>query len=57
MNALEDSARKGNRSLIVLDTIAGDPSNMLYQSLVYIETGQIPIYAESSAGSFDTTVI
>ena len=57
MKAAEDKAVQEGRSLIVLDTRAGDPSNSLYRSLGYIEAGRIPQYAKSANGQLDTTVL
>lgn len=57
MNQAETIAKKENRSLIVLDTRLGDPSNVLYQSLGYVEAGRIPQYARSADGNLDSTVI
>ena len=57
MQAVEEAARPENRSLLVLDTREGDPSNVLYQSLGYIEAGRIPNYARSASGSLDGTVL
>lgn len=51
----EQEARLANRSLLVLDTRDGDPSNLLYQSLGYIQGGQIPFFARSETGSLDAT--
>jgi ribosomal protein S18 acetylase RimI-like enzyme len=56
MSKAEDLARENNRSLIILDTREGDPSNLLYTSLNYIEAGRIPNYAKSANGQLDTTV-
>ncbi|WP_138754413.1 GNAT family N-acetyltransferase [Paenibacillus sinopodophylli] len=56
MNAAEDRAKLEDRSLLVLDTRAGDPSNLLYQSLGYVEAGRIPNYARSADGGFDDTI-
>jgi ribosomal protein S18 acetylase RimI-like enzyme len=56
MYAIEEKAKSENRSLLVLDTRAGDPSNILYLSLGYIESGRIPKYAKSSNGKLDDTV-
>jgi ribosomal protein S18 acetylase RimI-like enzyme len=56
MEKAEDRAKLENRSLIVLDTREGDPSNNLYQSLNYIEGGKIPYYARSANGELHTTV-
>lgn len=57
MKKAEERAKQENRSLLVLDTREGDPSNKLYQSLSYTEAGKIPQYAKSPGGQFDTTVI
>ncbi|HZG85492.1 GNAT family N-acetyltransferase [Paenibacillus sp.] len=57
MEAAEERARSEGRSLLVLDTRAGDPSNRLYRALGYTEAGSIPQYARSADGSFDATVI
>ena len=43
----EERAKQENRSLLVLDTREGDPSNKLYKSLDYQEVGTIPGYAIS----------
>lgn len=51
-----DAERQG-RSLLVLDTREGDPSNDLYRSMGYIQAGRIPDYAQSASGELDATVI
>ncbi|MBU7315621.1 GNAT family N-acetyltransferase [Paenibacillus oleatilyticus] len=56
MQAAEERARAENRTLLVLDTRAGDPSNLLYRSLGYVEAGRIPRYARSADGSLNDTV-
>jgi ribosomal protein S18 acetylase RimI-like enzyme len=56
MQTTENAARTEGRSLLVLDTRSGDPSNILYRSLGYIEAGSIPNYAKSSSGSLDGTI-
>ncbi|ANF94724.1 GNAT family N-acetyltransferase [Paenibacillus bovis] len=48
-------ARQAERSLLVLDTRDGDPSNLLYQSLGFLQAGQIPYFARSENGSLDAT--
>ncbi|WP_328591352.1 GNAT family N-acetyltransferase [Brevibacillus migulae] len=53
----ETAAREDGRSLLVLDTREGDPSNLLYQSLGYVEAGRIPRFARSANGQMDGTVI
>ncbi|WP_082208435.1 GNAT family N-acetyltransferase [Paenibacillus dauci] len=51
----EQVARQAERSLLVLDTRDGDPSNRLYQSLGFLLAGQIPYFARSENGSLDAT--
>lgn len=55
LDAAETSAREDKRTIIVLDTRDGDPSNLLYQSHGYIFAGQIPHYARSETGELDPT--
>lgn len=57
MNTAHERATAENRSLLVLDTRDGDPSNLLYQSLGYLEAGRIPQFAKSADGELETTVI
>ena len=57
MQKAEERAKQENRSLIILDTREGDPSNRLYKSLEYQEVGKIPEYAISPSGDLDATVI
>lgn len=54
---LESKAKDEGRTLLVLDTREGDPSNKLYQSLDYVQAGIIPDYAISSNGQLDGTVL
>ena len=56
MERLEAIAREEGRSLLVLDTREGDPSNELYLSLGWVEAGRIPHYARSANGELHTTV-
>lgn len=56
MQKAEGRARHDGRTLLVLDTREGDPSNILYTSLEYIEAGRIPGYARSADGNLDATV-
>ena len=56
MLAIEHEARKEGRSLLVLDTRAGDASNQLYRSMGYVEVGLIPGYARSTDGHLAATV-
>ncbi len=51
MMALEDEARAAGKTLLVLDTREGDPSNDLYRALGYREAGRIPGWARDAAGT------
>lgn len=57
MEHAEMTAKELGKTLIVLDTREGDPSNLLYRSLDYIKVGKIPMFAKSGDGQFDATVI
>lgn len=57
MQQAEKRASAEARTLLVLDTRAGDISNQLYQSMGYVEAGQIPHFAQSSNGLLEDTVI
>ena len=57
MKVAEGHAVSEGRSLLVLDTREGDPSNLLYQSTGFIPAGKIPNFALSGEGKLDTTVI
>ncbi len=56
MMALEDEARAAGKTLLVLDTREGDPSNDLYRALGYREAGRIPGWARDAAGTLSATV-
>jgi ribosomal protein S18 acetylase RimI-like enzyme len=56
MGAVEAAACREQRSLLVLDTRDGDPSNALYRSLGYVEVGRVPRYARSANGALDASV-
>ena len=56
MMALEDEARAAGKTLLVLDTREGDPSNDLYRALGYQEAGRIPGWARDAAGTLSATV-
>jgi ribosomal protein S18 acetylase RimI-like enzyme len=56
MDALEDHARTIGRTLLVLDTREGDPSEALYARCGYTRVGVIPRYARSATGTLDGTV-
>jgi ribosomal protein S18 acetylase RimI-like enzyme len=53
----EQAAAAEGRTLLVLDTREGDPSNLLYQSRGYVKVGTIPDYVFSANGDMDATVI
>lgn len=55
MRELHELARQRGRTLLVLDTRQGDPSEVLYQKLGYTRAGVIPGYARSASGSLDAT--
>jgi ribosomal protein S18 acetylase RimI-like enzyme len=56
MSALEEEARATGKTLLVLDTREGDPSNDLYRALGYREAGRIPGWAIDAAGTVSATV-
>ncbi|WP_425609191.1 GNAT family N-acetyltransferase [Ureibacillus aquaedulcis] len=56
MKEAEERAKQEGRTLIVLDTREGDPSNLLYSSLGYREAGKIPYYAKSANDELHATV-
>jgi len=55
--AAEAEAVRLGRTLIVLDTVAGNPAQRLYERLGYTAAGVIPDYARSSAGPLEPTCI
>lgn len=57
LRAAEAVARQEHRSLLVLDTREGDPSNALYRKLGYEPCGRIPRYARSASGQLDATLL
>ncbi|CAG7637192.1 GNAT family N-acetyltransferase [Paenibacillus allorhizosphaerae] len=56
MSMAEERAKQEGRSLLVLDTREGDPSNRLYASIGFIEAGRIPNYARSANGELHATI-
>jgi ribosomal protein S18 acetylase RimI-like enzyme len=52
----EAKAAELGRTLLVLDTREGDPSNRLYSSIGYTRAGRIPGYARSADGELHATV-
>jgi ribosomal protein S18 acetylase RimI-like enzyme len=57
MHRAEETAKQMERTLIVLDTREGDPSNKLYSSLGYIQAGRIPNYARTANGELAATIL
>jgi len=55
MRQLHELARQHGRTLLVLDTREGDPSELLYRKLGYTRAGVIPGYARSADGALDAT--
>jgi ribosomal protein S18 acetylase RimI-like enzyme len=56
MHAIEEVALADYRSLLVLDTRLGDPSERLYRKLGYRETGVVPRYALSIHGQLEDCI-
>lgn len=56
MTVLENEARATGKTLLVLDTREGDPSNDLYRALGYQEAGRIPNWARDTAGTLSATI-
>jgi ribosomal protein S18 acetylase RimI-like enzyme len=56
MEYAEAAAIADGRTLLVLDTREGDPSNDLYLSFGFLEAGRIPHYARSASGELHATV-
>jgi ribosomal protein S18 acetylase RimI-like enzyme len=50
-------AARSGRTLLVLDTRSGDPSESLYTRLGYTTAGVIPGYARSASGQLHATTI
>jgi len=57
MIEIEQCAHDLQRTLIVLDTRQGDPSEILYRSSGYTQAGVIPQYSRSASGVLDPTVL
>ncbi|RSK37163.1 GNAT family N-acetyltransferase [Hymenobacter metallilatus] len=57
MLAVEEVARQHNRSTLVLDTLQGAGSELLYQSLGYTAAGAIPAFARVPGGALEATVV
>ena len=57
MQAIEAQARQHQRTTLVLDTLLGEPSEQLYQSLGYVAVGAIPQFARVASGALEPTVV
>lgn len=57
MEGLEAAAREHGRTLITLNTRAGDPPEEMYRRLGYTFVGTIPDYARNPDGTMNTTSI
>jgi ribosomal protein S18 acetylase RimI-like enzyme len=57
MLALEDAARQNGKTLLVLDTVPGQPADRLYRRLGYTALGEIPNFALMPDGAPCSTVI
>jgi acetyltransferase len=57
MATVERAAHDARRTLLVLDTRQGDPSERLYQKCGYTRAGVIPRYARNGDGGLDATVL
>ncbi|RYF93240.1 MAG: GNAT family N-acetyltransferase [Caulobacteraceae bacterium] len=55
--AAEAEAARRGKTLVVLDTVAGNPAQRLYERLGYEAAGVIPDYARSSAGPLEATCL
>ncbi len=56
MAAVEKEAQRAGKSLLVLDTREGDPSNDLYARAGFQQGGRIPNWARDSAGVLSATI-
>jgi ribosomal protein S18 acetylase RimI-like enzyme len=57
MEIAEKRAKEEVRTLLILDTVEGAPSNHLYTSLGFVQGGRIPDYAASPFGELEATII
>jgi GNAT superfamily N-acetyltransferase len=56
MARLELEAQRAGRTLLTLDTRAGDKAELLYRSMGWVEYGRIPGYAVQGDGTFEETL-
>jgi GNAT superfamily N-acetyltransferase len=57
MQRAEQAARGIGRTLLTLDTVAGDAGEALYRGLGWQEAGRIPGYAADARGALHDTVL
>lgn len=57
MARIEAEARAAGRSLLVLDTRAGDAAEALYRGMGWREVGRIPDFSLNAAGTLDATTV
>jgi GNAT superfamily N-acetyltransferase len=57
MQAVEAAALEIGRTLLVLDTRQGDPSEQLYLKHGYVRAGVIPQYVRNASGDLQATVL
>ncbi|QJX46265.1 GNAT family N-acetyltransferase [Hymenobacter taeanensis] len=57
MLAIEEAAYQHHRTTLVLDTLQGEPSELLYQKLGYTAAGTIPAFARVGSGELEPTVV
>jgi acetyltransferase len=57
MEAVESEARRLGRTTLVLDTLAGHPSERFYRELGWTEVGRIDRYARVPGGGVEPTVV
>ena len=55
MLAVHEWGRAYSRTTLVLATRTGDRSERLFQSLGWVKSGEVPLYARSADGSLHTT--
>lgn len=57
MIAIEQASLAAERTLLVLDTVKGGPAEKLYSQLGWQRVGEIPRFAVSSTGLYESTAI
>jgi GNAT superfamily N-acetyltransferase len=57
MLTVEAAARERGRTTLVLDTLVGEPSELLYTSLGWVRAGVIPQFARTAAGALEATAL